>query len=137
MATFRCRACGAALTPSLREVPMPPAPHDADAWIERGTCARDPEPFGPPYVPEAAGSRVHVSAGPQGTRVVHLDDALVVRHVPMPDRRMSGCCGPSGIDGWNRLCSCGAEIGAEQSDCWTPHVLRLSPEAVVSSSDAV
>ncbi|WP_208354406.1 hypothetical protein [Pseudaestuariivita rosea] len=34
-------------------------------------------------------------------------------------RRLSGCCGPSGIDGPNRICTCGAEVGTESSDCWT------------------
>jgi hypothetical protein len=42
--------------------------------------------------------------------------------------RMSGCCGPSGIDGVNTLCTNGHEVATESSDCWTgPHYVELEP----------
>jgi hypothetical protein len=129
---FRCRRCGAALTVELREAVAPPAPAEG-AWVERGCFARDPDPFGPPFVPvDLREPRYLTSAGTRGTLLVHLADAVFVRHVT-DALRMSGCCGPSGTDGPNRLCTCDAEIGTEQSDCWTPHVLRLEPGAVVAT----
>ncbi len=36
--------------------------------------------------------------------------------------RLNGCCGLDGCDGLNKKCQCGAYIGTEKSDCWTPKV---------------
>lgn len=47
-------------------------------------------------------------------------------------RRVSGCCGPSGIDGVNTLCANGHEVATESSDCWTgPHYVELEPYAYI------
>ena len=35
---------------------------------------------------------------------------------------LTGCCGPDGCDGPNRQCPCGALIGTETRDCWTPYM---------------
>ncbi|WP_298463949.1 hypothetical protein [uncultured Erythrobacter sp.] len=37
--------------------------------------------------------------------------------------RCIGCCGIAGLDGPNHQCAkCGAEIGTEESDCYTPYI---------------
>lgn len=65
-----------------------------------------------------------------GGFVLHPKDVTgSVRHHDA--KRLTGCCGPSGLDGPNRICSeCGAEIGTEESDCWTPHSIVTLPNAV-------
>jgi hypothetical protein len=50
--------------------------------------------------------------------------------LPSPDMmRGMGCCGPDGTNGPNRLCTCGAEIGTEISDCWTSWLFIPEPGA--------
>lgn len=44
-------------------------------------------------------------------------------------RRLSGCHGPSGLDGPNQVCRCGAEVGTRQADCFTPAVFVPEPKA--------
>jgi len=43
----------------------------------------------------------------------------------------SGCCGSDGMDGLNRACVCGAVLGTEWSDCWTPAEIRFDPDAII------
>ncbi|GLY78273.1 hypothetical protein Airi01_065400 [Actinoallomurus iriomotensis] len=69
-----------------------------------------------------------------GGFVLHPRDVTgSVRH---PDaKRLTGCCGPSGLDGPNRICSeCGAELGIEESDCWKPQFIVTLPGAVKMST---
>lgn len=51
-----------------------------------------------------------------------------VADTPHKDR-LSGCCGPSGLDGPNRVCVCGNHIGTEQRDCWTAWQFKPDPTA--------
>ncbi len=53
---------------------------------------------------------------------MHLEDVAPFVGDSADTRRMSGCCGPSGIDGPNRVCACGVDVGTESSDCWTWHM---------------
>jgi hypothetical protein len=57
-------------------------------------------------------------------------DALlgVGRH-PDP-ARWAGCCGPSGLGGPNRICTCGRELGTERADCLYAVAVYLDPQAV-------
>ncbi|GAA0808517.1 hypothetical protein [Spirilliplanes yamanashiensis] len=130
MTVFACRACGAALTRGLSRVPLaalgePLAPfevppgEDCPPWIMPGAYAVDPEPDDPP-----------VSPAPRlGTVLINAADLLDRRLHPDP-RRLVGCCGLDGCDGPNLVCACGAEIATERSDCWTPQVVLLEPDAV-------
>jgi hypothetical protein len=53
---------------------------------------------------------------------------MINTHYHDDPRRMSGCCGPSGIDGVNMLCVNGHEVATESSDCWTgPYYVELEP----------
>lgn len=45
--------------------------------------------------------------------------------------RLSGCCGPSGIDGLNKVCLNGHEIGTAKEDCWMPHCLIFESELII------
>ncbi|GAA4390479.1 hypothetical protein GCM10023088_66420 [Actinomadura verrucosospora] len=91
--------------------------------IELTEAARGDVP-GQPYLPRGA----YVSSW-EGGFVVNCDDIVgAVRH---PDQaRSAGCCGPTGLDGPNLVCSgCGREVGTEESDCWKPHLVVTRPGA--------
>jgi hypothetical protein len=45
--------------------------------------------------------------------------------------RLSGCCGPAGLDGLNILCLNGHEVATEKSDCWQPHEIIFEKELIV------
>ncbi|MFD7894222.1 hypothetical protein ACFV0C_09200 [Streptomyces sp. NPDC059568] len=86
---------------------------------------------------------VHEVVSPRmapGTFKVNFDASLLILHpddVPgterHPDhRRLAGCCGLSGQDGPNLICSgCGAEVATKESDCWTDHLVALAVAAVI------
>ena len=111
---IRCRACAAVLTPPLRRHRGPLGYEDGEDFVPRGTVGlTDGELLG-------AGLEHYAT---------HLEDAKLLGYVT--DRlRLSGCCGPSGCDGKNRVCTCGAEIATEKSDCWMPHGVVFDPEKV-------
>lgn len=80
---------------------------------------------------------MQLSTGSVGTKIpldftpqywVNLADVLPSVQKTTNARRLNGCCGLDGCDGPNRVCSCGAEVGTEQSDCWTPLVFIPQPE---------
>lgn len=45
-------------------------------------------------------------------------------------KRLNGCCGLDGMDGLNKTCNNGHEIGTEYSDCWMPHCLIFETELI-------
>ncbi|WP_416966868.1 hypothetical protein [Streptomyces sp. 4F14] len=153
MTVFLCSRCGAAITPELAELPaVPDAPVDdrdrdketrrAPSTVPRGRYAIDPEPWGFPYVrqddqedPKPAQSRgllvsgedgFVISAGNRGTVVVHPDDADGLGPLPAWENS-SGCCGPTGSEGLNRACPCGAPVATLAADCFGPYELHLDP----------
>ncbi|MDH6710167.1 hypothetical protein P3T27_006916 [Kitasatospora sp. MAA19] len=102
--------------------------------MARGAYAIDPEPFGAPYVgPSApapdAPANIRVPGGPRDAFVLHPEDTTGLLPHPNP-RRPVGCCGPDGMNGSNRICSCDAEVATLAADCWTYQELRLDPERV-------
>lgn len=45
--------------------------------------------------------------------------------------RLQGCCGPSGLDGFNQVCpTCNEEIGIIVADCVTPRFIGLARSKV-------
>jgi hypothetical protein len=54
------------------------------------------------------------------------DVARTVRNTRIR-KRLQGCCGPSGTEGLNQICLCGAEVGTLINDCWTPQVFIPDP----------
>ena len=140
MTVFACRACGTPLTGALTELSESevdqayaavPADDPAQPLVPPGTFTTDDEPFGPPYVPLEPGSKMHGSAGPVGTIILHPEDIQGVRR--HSDRsRLNGCCDLDGTDGPNLVCAtCGAEVATQQTDCWVGWTsVRLEPAAV-------
>ena len=50
---------------------------------------------------------------------------------PLPGwANASGCCGPTGTDGLNRACACGARVATLAADCFGPYELHLDPVRV-------
>lgn len=56
-------------------------------------------------------------------------DLLPVVQVTADMARLMGCCGLDGCNGPNIICACGAGIGTETSDCWTPWLFIPEPGA--------
>ncbi|WP_061860545.1 hypothetical protein [Priestia megaterium] len=65
----------------------------------------------------------------KGTIIINLKDLINSKHHP-DDHRLNGCCGLDGLDGMNRVCLNGHEIGTENSDCWMPHYIAINPSLV-------
>lgn len=153
MTVFYCSRCGIALTPDLTALPTVPAgpglddprprgARQAPPTVPRGSYAIEPEPWGAPFVrqedqdnpvpPHPRGILVAteegfvISAGPRDTIVVHPDDAPLLRPLPGGENSI-GCCGPSGMDGPNRACPCGARIATLVADCSGPYELHFDP----------
>ncbi|WP_460777749.1 hypothetical protein [Nocardiopsis nanhaiensis] len=124
MPAFRCRDCRTALTNAMREVPLPDIDDAASPFdLGRADCPprMTPGTFAFPGRGQREGS---------GNPVLARADVPGTRYTA-DRRRMSGCCGPAGIDGLNLLCAgCGAEVGTESSDCWTVHQVVLDSAAV-------
>jgi hypothetical protein len=62
--------------------------------------------------------------------VTNLGDRLRGRY-HTDQRRLNGCCGPSGLDGMNWLCPEGHEVGTACSDCWVPHAMLFDRGSVL------
>ncbi|MFF9813457.1 hypothetical protein [Streptomyces sp. NPDC014006] len=153
MTVFLCSKCGTAITPELVELAAVPDVSDslqdrdkktrrAASTVRQGYYAIDPEPWGPPYVlqddqdnPQQAQSRgplvcneegFVISAGTPGTILVNPEDASDLQ--PLPDwENSTGCCGPTGNEGLNRACPCGAPVATLAADCFGPYELHLDP----------
>ncbi|MFD5550040.1 hypothetical protein ACFWJQ_25375 [Streptomyces goshikiensis] len=153
MTVFLCSKCGTAITPQLAELAAVPNisddEHDRDkdtrrapSTVPQGHYVIDAEPWGPPYVvqndqedPRPAQSRgllvsgeegFVISAGVRGTVLMYPEDAPDLR--PLPNwENSSGCCGPTGNEGLNRSCSCGAAVATLAADCFGPYELHLDP----------
>src|ERR1044071_260779 len=90
---FKCAVCGLPLTRAVRllaEVPELPSEDGVDL-IAEGYCWRDDRP-----------------GRTCGRFLLNRKDIVSTRYHDDP-RRVSGCCGPSGIDGVNLLCINGNE----------------------------
>ena len=130
VATFACRACGAAITGPLRRLDDPGV-----------LVHKELEPLVPAgaYWPVTAGHlpSYHVPLGASESVAVDFTGCYAVRPDALvgvgnhPDgRRWIGCCGPSGTDGPNRVCGCGRTVGTERSGCMWPVAVYLDPAAV-------
>jgi len=48
--------------------------------------------------------------------------------------RLNGCCGLDGMDGRNKTCINGHEIGTEKSDCWMAHAFIFDNDKILVDS---
>jgi hypothetical protein len=116
IAVFECRRCHAALTGPLGML--------ADAKPlsqKKGTSMVPPGHYWP--VPEGGEFA--------GQFAVSLTDQVGIGY-HADTRRLMGCCGPNGLQGRNRVCGCGYEVGTERSDCIWPYAVYLDPSRVLS-----
>lgn len=126
-----CTACGARLTRPLivRSGKDPavakPRLQDREPPVARGTAFKSYEPMVRSY----RGTPEPLEFTPQYW--LHPEDVTDAVRQTRDTRRLNGCCGPSGHDGPNQVCRCGAEVGTVQSDCWTAHVFIPEPDATV------
>ena len=125
---FACRRCRQQLTTDVKLIEPPPDDRspEAEPWFEPGVYFIDRE--------RARLARTdHVQPWPPKDRpVLNPIDVTGVREHSEP-ARLNGCCGLDGMDGPNIVCiACGAEVGTKMNDCWTPHEVRLDPDAVTT-----
>ncbi|MEI4525768.1 hypothetical protein [Priestia megaterium] len=65
----------------------------------------------------------------KGTIIINMKDLINSKH-HRDGNRLNGCCGLDGLDGMNRVCLNGHEIGTENSDCWMPHYITINRNTV-------
>lgn len=127
---FCCPACGAALTPWLRELTLGEALaiRESRTWLLPGGT------FAHRYGPLLRDSQ----AGPPMADYPWLLPPLGERWLRAhPDRgRWQGCCGMSYCVGQpNLVCPCGQEVGFGYRDCCNPHWYALHEAVVVEVAD--
>lgn len=55
----------------------------------------------------------------------------ITLHNHKDTKRLQGCCGPGDLSVLNQVCpKCSAEIGVIVADCWLPHFIGISEDAV-------
>ncbi|MFD9406815.1 hypothetical protein ACFWBN_07270 [Streptomyces sp. NPDC059989] len=149
MFVFVCAGCGAELTIPLSQVALPVQAHQKygngtqlPVLMESGTCAVDPEPWGPPWrkweeihPDEAAARGVYapvyaLSDGAPGAIVIAPGDAHGT--VLIPENRGGGyCCGLDGAAGPNVACmACALPVASRIDDCSLWQAMWLAPGAV-------
>lgn len=118
-----CRECEAQLTNWLR--PIRSAKEMRDLCNLPCNAGEAPVPKGFALMLEGEvleaylKSRRNPPANKHPESWMNLDDVLATVTKVCDLTRLSGCCGLDGVDGPNRACACGAEVGTEQSDFWT------------------
>jgi hypothetical protein len=152
---FACTSCRQTLTSNLEPVGLIDRAGVGDpeegsrirpSTVARGFFAVDPQPFGAPFVAVEIGDSDDLphylpglvtsddrgwlmSGGPRDTVVIHPGDApsLVKRDSEPGDH---GCCGPTGENGMNMRCPCGAPVATLTAECYGYHEMHLDPVAV-------
>ena len=121
-----CKACGAALSQPVTQLTEAPEANRICDFTCEGGSAPVPEGYALIVAGEILGDRQRAAPGwnAENQQQVWMNLADIHGDVDYVEdaQRLSGCCGPSGTDGPNSVCSCGAEIGTESSDCWTWHM---------------
>jgi hypothetical protein len=121
-----CKACGAPLTLPLTIVDEKAPGVQRPAMLDQ----QDIMPPGQAFVSHSrwwlsgcgAG---HVYKAPEIW--MNLGDLSGEPRYTQHTERLNGCCGLDGGDGPNRICRCGAHIGTELSDCFTPRMFIPDP----------
>lgn len=127
LSRFCCPACGAALTPWLRELTLgeAAATHASGTWLlPGGTFVRRDGPLQP--------------AGPALANHPWLLPPIDERWLrPHPDQaRTIGCCGMNyRPDLPNLTCPCGQEVGFGHRDCCGPHWYALHQSVLREQTD--
>ncbi len=103
----KCKYCDIDLTDDLKEVQT--SGHlkevDGEDFINRGQF----------FVSDGL-----YYTGTEKQIIINKDDLKNAKNHSDPSR-LNGCCGLDGLDGPNKICVNGHEIGTEKSDCWIAH----------------
>jgi hypothetical protein len=125
--TLRCNSCASPLSKLVRiyeagldGATAPELPQEEHA-IQEGFAFKSKTPFRTSYGPK----KDALEFAPQFWMTIK--DILPNVELTQNFSRLNGCCGLDGCDGPNRVCSCGAEIGTEMSDCWTSYLFIPDP----------
>ena len=130
-----CNACGVELTGPLRILsgkdPSVTAPEHVDRapLTESGVAFKSYDPIMRSFADDPA----PLEFTPQYW--LNPDDLTDAAGNTQNNRRLSGCCGISGLDGPNQVCRCGAEVGTLQTDCFTPRVFIPEPGGTTWADD--
>ena len=113
MLRVKCRSCDTTLTPQLRLLVDSAELDESDQadYVPKG------------FIWESDGQ---FHSGREGRFFVNIADVLDLQD-HADSRRLSGCCGPAGIDGPNQCCECGAAVATLMADCWMPHAVAFEP----------
>lgn len=126
-----CLACNARLTNWLK--PIRSARAARDHCKLNCNAGEAPVPVGLALMMEGEvlreylGSRRNPPSNPAPQSWINLADISACVSRTKNAMRLSGCCGLDGLDGPNRVCRCGAEVGTEHSDCCTRHLFVAHP----------
>jgi hypothetical protein len=108
-----CKKCKMELTRELKELPGT----GMLCFIDKKSCV----PAGYFHT-----SKSEVYTNTDGQVLVNLTDIINVKsHKDIS--RLNGCCGLDGMDGLNKTCNNGHEVGTEYSDCWMPWAMAFDP----------
>ena len=124
MTVFLCSKCGTAITPELVELAAVPDVSDTPYVLQDDQDNPQPAQSRGPLVCNEEG--FVISAGTPGTILVNPEDAFDLQ--PLPNwENSTGCCGPTGNEGLNQACPCGAPVATLAADCFGPYELHLDP----------
>lgn len=126
---LHCSGCGARLSAPLAIMSgkeagvVRPTVRDRQPLVARGTVFKSWTPQHWFY--SEPGHQLHFA--PQYW--LNPDDLTEVVKDTHDRKRQGGCCGETGMNGPNKICRCGADVGTWQDDCMTPKVFIPEPSA--------
>ncbi|MDH5598312.1 MAG: hypothetical protein OEY34_04260 [Cyclobacteriaceae bacterium] len=68
--------------------------------------------------------------GTEEKLIINIHDLINAKNYP-DFKRLNGCCGLDGMDGLNKVCINGHEIGTAKEDCWMPHCVIFEPNQII------
>lgn len=111
-----CRKCNIPVSNILKELPESSLlnEQDGEEFIQKGY-----------YVISSA----EYFTDSEGKLIINIFDLL--NCIDHPDAsRLNGCCGLDGLNGINKVCINGHEIGTEKSDCWIANAFIFEKDTV-------
>jgi hypothetical protein len=111
---LRCRKCGSVVSSPIRELGVEIPLHFADD-----------EPLLPPghFIRSERLLATKKDSARCGHAEIVVDRGVLVHAVEGGNR--IGCCGPSGMDGYNLFCPRKHPVGTEVGDCYQHHFTHL------------
>ncbi|MBA9078664.1 hypothetical protein [Rufibacter quisquiliarum] len=113
----KCGKCGIELTEELESLD--------DTTLLNETDEQSYVPIGKLFISDG-----EYYTGTEGKIIINCADLKNAKNHP-DIIRLQGCCGLDGLNGNNKVCINGHEVGTEKSDCWIAHGVILEREFVV------